>query len=156
MATKQMLMVVGAVLALALLVVAPRLVNTLREEGVDRSRIATPDNPVKSPSGELLLEVHEETPNGIRQWRFSISRLAGADRPVVVFISEEAFRARDQLFILWGDTDRVWVYSGDVGTFFWEMEMDGIWERRSFADTRSIPVPPLLTQLKPGYFDRVR
>lgn len=119
-----------------------------KQSDVDRSGLARPDNPVQSPSGKYVLGVKAETADGGKSWRFTISQSGS-----VLFTSAEAFRTRDALFLLWDDNDRVWVYSGDNGTFFWERAADGSWQKRAFVENRSVPVPALLKQLKPGYFD---
>ncbi|MEQ8386354.1 MAG: hypothetical protein RH949_28760 [Coleofasciculus sp. A1-SPW-01] len=42
----------------------------------------------------------------------------------ILYTSDEQFDIRHTTYFLWGVDDRVWVYSGDTGTFFWENELD--------------------------------
>jgi hypothetical protein len=42
----------------------------------------------------------------------------------------------------WDDEDRLWLYSGDIGTFYWERR-DGIWTRSAVA-ARARSGDPLL------------
>lgn len=116
------------------------------EEELATSGLATPDHPVTSPSGKFRLEVAEETLEKTRHWRFTIT---GGEKP---FTPDEAYRTQDALFILWDERDRVWVYSGDVGTFFWEQAGDGAWHKHAYADRPDTPVPALLQQLRPRQF----
>ncbi len=39
-----------------------------------------------------------------------------------------------------GENDTLWVYSGDVGAYYWEVQ-DEVWERKS-ADDKSIELAP--------------
>lgn len=110
------------------------------------SGLATPDHPAASPSGKFRLEVREETLEKTRHWRFTIT---GGEKP---FTPDEAYRTRDALFILWDEHDRVWVYSGDVGTFIWEQAGDRAWQKHAYADRPDTPVPALLQQLRPRQF----
>lgn len=111
-----------------------------------RSGLQGRGHPVASPSGKFMLEALEETIEGVKHWRFAIT---GGE---TVFVPTEAFRTRDALFMLWDERDRVWVYSGNVGTFFWEQAGDGEWHKHSQADEPDTPVPPRLKELRPNLF----
>ena len=57
------------------------------------------------------------------------------------------FSARSTTWLLWDQEERVWVYSGDTGTFFWERRGDSStdWVRRSYADS-AVTAPAFLKQ----------
>lgn len=120
---------------------------------VDMSGIATVNNPVISPSGKYQLKVIDEMIDGIKHNKFAIYKVSNGEiESSAIFISNDVYRTRDALFFLWDDKDRVWVYSGDVGVFFWESVSDGIWQKHDHADNKSIPVPTLLEKLRPGIY----
>lgn len=124
------------------------------EKSIDTKEVVTIDNPVISPSGKYQLKVIEETIDGVEHNKFAIFKVLNSYiESEATFVSCDAYRTRDTLYFVWDDKDRVWVYSGDLGTFFWEHVSDNEWEKRSFADNRSVPVPSLLKQLKPGHYE---
>ncbi len=92
--------------------------------------IATPQNPLISPSGKYQLEILEGF-NGIVQfYRFNITKFEGKGvEPAVVFSSKDTFRKRDRVIFIWDKEDRVWVYSGDVGTAYWTKVNDENWTK---------------------------
>jgi len=44
----------------------------------------------------------------------------------------------------WDDADRLWFYSGDIGTSYWERQDDGVWKREEpgVRKRNGDPVPP--------------
>ncbi len=41
----------------------------------------------------------------------------------------------------WDDRDRLWMYSGDIGTYRWERRDDGIWSRVESGAAGDVPPP---------------
>ncbi|HYF61671.1 MAG TPA: hypothetical protein VD886_02590, partial [Herpetosiphonaceae bacterium] len=96
----------------------------------------------------LQVVVHANAAGGDTQ-SFQILDSAQA----VVFAAAEEFSLRDTTYFLWDAADRVWVYSGDVGTFFWERGADGAWNKSVYA-TSSVPAPQFLKDTRPKYHPR--
>lgn len=71
----------------------------------------------------------------------------------IIFVSDEKFRVRDALYFLWDDEGRVWVYSGDLGTFFWVKEADEDWHKYRYAD-EAIQAPYFLKEVRPQYHQK--
>ena len=75
--------------------------------------------------------------------------ITAGDRVVLgetVYAAPERFATRHTTYFLWGPEDRVWVYSGDVGTFFWERNADtGAWEKHVYAE-EDVPLPEFLQE----------
>lgn len=113
------------------------------------SVMVTEDKSVASPSGAYMLEMITENIDGIHSFSFCIKE---TNRSTVVFESEDYYRARDTYYLLWGEDDTVWVYSGDLGTFYWEKH-DNEWSKKSYYDNREIVnVPEALKELVPRSF----
>ena len=93
------------------------------------NKLATPENPVISPSGKYLLEVVQGYNGVVHYNRFVISKYKGKNiEPEVVFCSKDTFRTRDKVYFMWYDKeDSVYVYSSDTGSYRWDMEDDSSW-----------------------------
>ena len=113
--------------------------------------VATREKPATSPSGQHTLVVKEEENEGNSpDLYFQILDQQGA----LLFEAEERFSDRHMTFFLWDQEDRVWVYSGDVGTFIWEQAGDASrWVKSSYADS-DIPPPDFLKEARPQFFDQ--
>jgi len=115
--------------------------------------VATSKQPAISPSGEYALVVVSGYDGEVRFQSFQIvSRydISMPDRSFLlgetVYAAPERFATRHTTYFLWGPEDRVWVYSGDVGTFFWECDPDtGAWEKHVWAEG-DVPLPEFLQQ----------
>lgn len=69
-----------------------------------------------------------------------------------MFESEDDYRVRDTYYLLWGEDDTVWVYSGDLGTFYWEKHGHE-WVKKSYYENReTVNVPEALRELEPQSF----
>lgn len=122
-------------------------------EAIDLKSIATIKNSVVSDTGNYELKVFEVVIEGTKHNKFTISKLTNdALESELLFTSIDAFRTSDNLYFMWDSEDRVWVYSGDVGTYFWEHTGDNEWKKFAYVDNRNIPVPELLKKLKPKDF----
>jgi hypothetical protein len=109
--------------------------------------VAIPEKPALSPSGMYLLVVVAGQDGAVRFQSFQILDRKGD----TLYMSEEKFAIRHTTYFLWDEADRVWVYSGDVGTYFWEYNpITELWEQHTYADT-SIPAPEFLKREVPSW-----
>lgn len=124
------------------------------DSNINMSELASTTNPVVSPSGKYQLNVKEVFLEGCRQRRFYISAVSeGKKAAKNIFISKDTFRTRDSLFFTWGKRDSVWVYSGDLGAFFWECDNEGNWSKHVYEINQdSYSAPDILKKLRPKYF----
>ena len=115
---------------------------------VDPESTATADGPaVPSPSGRYALRVVRTEPERLD---FEVLDAGGE----ALFRSDERFDDRSRTMFLWDADGRVWVYSGDVGTFFWERgTTPDVWRRHVYADS-DVPAPPALREARPGQHPR--
>ncbi|MCX7683572.1 MAG: hypothetical protein N2508_16650 [Anaerolineae bacterium] len=115
--------------------------------------VATSERPAISPSGEYVLVIVSGYDGVARFQSFQIVRrhaAATGERSALlgetVYAALERFASRHTTYFLWGPGDRVWVYSGDVGTFFWERNAEtGLWEKHGWAAEHA-PLPEFLQQ----------
>jgi hypothetical protein len=69
------------------------------------------------------------------------------------FPTNFTFRKRDNNFVVWADDeDILWGYNGDIGTYFWTLDDDGVWQENSYASNKDADVPTALLKLRPRYF----
>jgi hypothetical protein len=116
---------------------------------VENSEIATQDHPSHSPSGKYVLEVKHEDHEGILSETFVI-RMAATNE--VLFAYDEWYNIRHTTVFLWDAADRVWVYSGDIGTYFWERDQDDHhWTQHAYAQSKVNP-PQYLIDFRPQFF----
>lgn len=112
--------------------------------------VAMQERPADSPSGKYRLEVLPTEMDGAAAQAFRILDEDGE----VVFESPESYLDRALTFFLWGPDDRVWVYSGDRGTFFYtQAEDSSTWERSVYAES-DVPAPAFLKQVRPRWHQR--
>lgn len=143
-----------AILVVVLVVIYGHNRSDSKNNSINMKEVATVKTPIISPSGMYQLKIIEETVNNVKHNRFAIFKVSnGNPGQVAIFTSKDAFRTRDTLYFVWDKNNRVWVYSGDVGTFFWERLSDGNWQKHTFADNKNVPVPESLKRLNPGYFN---
>ncbi len=114
------------------------------------SEVATAEQPLPSPSGRYKLSVVMTEVNGEPVQYFQIKDAGD----VVVFACQERFTARDTTYMLWDEAERVWVYSGDVGTYFWEQSEDmAIWVKHAYASS-NVSAPQFLKERRPRWITR--
>ena len=113
-------------------------------------QIVTESNKVNSPSGIYILEIVTDNVDNAMSFSFCIKNKTDE---IVIYECSDYYRLRDVTYLLWGENDTVWVYSGDLGTFFWEQDNDS-WIKKTYVDNReNIVVPQALKELKPKDFD---
>ncbi len=113
------------------------------------SQLVTENNAVVSPSGLYVLEMIVGKVDDVSSFSFCIKDVKDSSE---VFVSNDYYRLRDTTYLLWGEDDTVWVYSGDLGTFYWEKESDS-WQKKTYADNIGKEVPQALEELRPDYFN---
>jgi hypothetical protein len=130
--------------------------NTKKENenfNINTDGLATINNPVISPSGKYQMKIAEEKNSEVKAVKFAIYKISnGKVESTPTYSSKESFRTRDTVLFLWGEEDQVWVYSGDVGTFFWTCVSENNWVKYSYGKNKEVAVPELLKKLKPKYY----
>jgi hypothetical protein len=81
------------------------------------------------------------------EWRIRVEDAAGG----TVLAPPDRWSPRHRTYILWGEGDRVWVWSADVGTSVWE-PADGGWSPADTDPARRPPPPALLRREVPRFF----
>jgi hypothetical protein len=125
-------------------------VRSTRISRDEQAMLATPGPPVASPSGKYVLIVRRTIVEGDPHLTFELRAPGAGEAVAPLFQAADAYSDFHTTFFLWDDADRVWVYSGDVGTFFWERGDDGEWRKSAMVD-RDVPAPPLLKKLRPKW-----
>ncbi len=70
-----------------------------------------------------------------------------------MFRSEELFSMRHTTYVLWDDgVDRVWVYSGDIGIYLYDVDADGRWVSSTWTELSRPEPPPALAAARPEMF----
>lgn len=111
--------------------------------------VATTETSLQSPSGRYLLHVNEVDVGNDTMQFFDIQLPDGS----VVFTAAEQYSKRHRTFFVWDEADRVWVYSGDVGTYVWTNQGDPAqWSVQSYRES-GLPAPQVLKDLRPGYYN---
>jgi hypothetical protein len=108
--------------------------------------VATLRKPAMSPSGKYQLVIHEDRDSEATFQYFEILDTSG----ILQYSGTDRFFIRHTTVFLWGPSDRVWVYSGDVGTFYWELIDGGSWER-SVYNKSGPQAPEYLKTIRPRF-----
>ena len=111
---------------------------------------ATKSSPAISPSGQYILELILGYDGKAYYNQFQI-KTNDSKKDKILFVAEERFYTRHTLFFLWDNEDRVWVYSGDVGTFFWTRKSDNVWVKSVYNDEGNVSAPEFLKKVRPRY-----
>jgi hypothetical protein len=127
--------------------------NTKISRNVDgvmqNGSLASINYPLRSYSGKYEATIEEFDDAGVNSYKLYI---CDADYDIK-YEADMIFRARDKNYILWADDeDILWVYSGDVGTFFW-IKDDVSWVKKSYADNGDARVPKALKEARPKYYN---
>ncbi len=109
--------------------------------------VATEERPAPSPSNRYVLKIITEWEGTIPLQGFQVMDANGH----LIFSPQKRFDARHMTYFLWDTEDRIWVYSGDEGTFFWEYDPNkATWEKRPYTDGK-VPAPEFLKQVRPKW-----
>lgn len=112
-------------------------------------QLVTENHSVLSPSEKYLLEMAVSEADNVRGFKFVVKDASDNEE---IYMSKDFFRLRDTNYLFWGEDETIWVYSGDLGTFYWEKVSDS-WNKKTYTEnTDRIEVPELLKELKPQYF----
>lgn len=112
-------------------------------------KLVTESHSVLSPSEKYSLEMVVSEADNVRGFNFVVKEASNEEE---VYKSEDLFRLRDTNYLFWGEDDTIWVYSGDLGTFYWEKAFNS-WNKKTYAENKdNINIPELLKELKPQYF----
>ena len=105
-----------------------------------------------SPSQEYSLEIAMAKEDNVRGFHFIVRNAMDNDE---IFKCEDFYRLRDVSFLFWGDDDTIWLYNGDVGTFYWEKPSESEeWIKKDYAENKdTVTVPEMLKELRPKYFN---
>jgi len=122
--------IIGVLLALLLM---PLLRFACADRPSDRYE-ATVRYPATSPSAKYRMVVMRGNDGDSDFSKFDIVSTAGPTE--ALFSCKWHFRTRDTTYFLWGPDDRAWVYSGDLGTFYWEHINDYAWKNIFTAQAR--------------------
>lgn len=80
---------------------------------------ATESSWLLSPTGKYGLSLEKCMDDGVESYRIIVCPYEVEHFTIK---AERVFRCRDTLLVLWDDTvDRIWAYSGDFGTFYWDI-----------------------------------
>ncbi len=111
------------------------------------NEVATLSQPATSPSGNYLLKVINVDDTQPNLLTFQI-----LDRNnMVLYTAADNFDDHHTTFFLWDDDDRVWVYSGDLGTFFWEQDkLLNSWQKYTYAQS-DVAAPAFLKEVRPRW-----
>jgi hypothetical protein len=108
--------------------------------------VATSKTSAISPSGKFLLSVIDLS----GEMYFQIQ---DRSKQKIVYSCPKKFLDNFTNFFLWDKQDRVWVYSGDIGIFFWEQNRDTQkWEKYDYTESSAV-APLFLKNVRPKYFN---
>jgi hypothetical protein len=107
---------------------------------------AKPGYPAASPSGKYRLVVSTGYNGECEFAQFQIT--TNSKFPRVLYSSADHFRRRDRTYFFWDPQDRAWVYSGDVGTYYWVRGSGSTWQKHHYSrddyKTGRVPAPDFL------------
>ena len=111
--------------------------------------VATPDHSARSPSGKYILMVSLK----YTEFYFKILDVKTQNRVCCKLIDTDTYLRRFHHVFVWDENDRVWVYSGDIGVSFWELnKYTNQWEKYFYSPSGFSP-PKYLRENRPRYFE---
>lgn len=93
-----------------------------------------------SPSGRYELSIVYDRSRACN--RFSIRDWQNMQ----LYTSQDCYLVGGVTYFIWGDNDRVWVYSFGEGTAYWE-QVEGGWVRYPYRPSSSPTPPPFIAPL---------
>jgi len=105
---------------------------------------ATLTHPGVSLSGtyRLAVVVIDNDKDGNKVLSFQIQDTGGKS----LYQPSDLFPTRAKTYFLWDARDRVWVYSSQLGTSFWQKEGESWVKHRYDPAVSSVPLPPPIKQ----------
>jgi hypothetical protein len=135
----------GLVIGLPFLAACQRGLTNMPKE------VATLEAPAVSPSGKYTLVVIPDKDGQLNVQYFQIQNNQDKE---ILYSSPDQFAVRHTTYFLWDKDERVWVYSGDVGTFFWEQNSETKeWQKHGYAQS-NVPAPEFLKKMRPQFFKK--
>lgn len=99
-----------------------------------------------SPSGKFTASVEVEVAKGKPAWRVIVKDGQRRD----VFRSGSSFSTRHRTVVTWEEReDRLWIYSGDVGTIVIGSDAHGVWNE---VPEKGLTPPPVIRKI----YDKLR
>jgi len=117
----------------------------IRNRSIGTGRNSNSDAVSTSPSGKYLLVILSGYDGQVNFQQFEVIDKITRQ---VLFICPEYFRTRDRLCFAWGKDNKVWVYSGDLGTFYWEETREGNWQKRTYFGAAAPPPPDEIKRIR--------
>ena len=111
--------------------------------------VATEERMAVSPSGLYGLQIIRVDEGLVPLGRFQIFSTDNPDH--IIYTQSEKYDLRHTTFFVWDGQNRVWVYSGDVGTSIWTEQGDGEWISQLYYNSGLI-APPFLQEIRPKRF----
>lgn len=109
---------------------------------------ATESSRAVSPSGKYrLVIVSGDGPDCGPFTQFEVLSTGAGHR--TLFTSPDRFQKRDRTYYLWDYQDRVWPYSGDIGTSYAALDAKGRWQLHSLGSGAHPPLPAVLKAATP-------
>lgn len=125
----------------------------------DRDYAADEENQATSYSGKYLLSVVLQDGTDGKYLNLAINEKQMDGTWQLVFApgpvdngKNTGYSAQHTTVFVWDRKDRVWVYSGDIGTFVYSPEPDRGWARRSLYEMKGEVAPGLLRRFRPSSF----
>jgi hypothetical protein len=134
-----------------LILISLSLLNGCSDDSQKNKAVATLTHPALSPSGKFVLQVAEGSDQGVQAQCFQILQKDQNGNLQVIFSSPDHYRTRDALYFFWDDADRVWVYSGDIGAYYWTYTTSSNWEKSTYVDGKE-KAPNFLKSIRPQFF----
>ena len=113
------------------------------------NEVAQLNKPAISTTGNFKLELTEIEEDKMRYNSFRVLN----NRDSIIFQPPEKFDSRHTIFILWDTEERIWVYSGDEGTYYWELIHSNNWVKKVFSynNTNEVAAPNFLKKVRPQF-----
>jgi hypothetical protein len=125
---------------------------------------ATVDKTANSPSGKYRLSIvsghdgearyktfqifaNDQSAIPKEKDRFTQPVTTDFNRLVTLYTPPDRFPSRFRNYFQWDSQDRVWIYDGDTGCYFWESNSTGQWEGQKYLlskNYKTLKLPSLL------------
>jgi hypothetical protein len=117
---------------------------------------ARADAPCLSPINKYLLQVNIFYDKQAHYSSFRIYTINGYHDFKPIFEPRKYFSERHTTYYLWDKDDRVWIYSGDIGIYYWEQDKAGNWLGYGYNKHSPINPPAALIKKRPQLFEWIK